>query len=82
MAENKLADLFAEYSSPLSTPQKENSPSSQRSKKRQRQATRLRRRTDGTVEGELCSKSKCLAPQGFLCLMALGQGNALSLQLR
>ncbi len=39
--------------------------SRQRPKERQRQATRTRRRTGGTVECKLCSKSKCLAKQAF-----------------
>ncbi|MBQ6890585.1 MAG: hypothetical protein IJN53_06195, partial [Oscillospiraceae bacterium] len=37
----------------------------QRSRKPQRQANRTRRRTGGTVEGGLRSKSKCLAKQAF-----------------
>ena len=37
----------------------------QRSRKPQRQANRTRRRTGGTVEGGLRSKSKCLAQQAF-----------------
>jgi len=37
----------------------------QRSRKSARQVTRPRRRTDGTVEGALRSKSKYLAQQAF-----------------
>ena len=49
----------------LSLPKKYFSAGWQRSRKPQRQANRTRRRTGGTVEGGLRSKSKCLAQQAF-----------------